>query len=406
MKNDIAKIFQLQAFWVRSVILQPKAIEVEIELKKKYRRCPRCGKRASYRHQAGRIRLVKHHLWGEKIVYLKGRKDRWQCARCGKPFTEHWPGLKQWSRKTETAEYQLLNLLKGKSFRQLHKENGISDHEARYLLSKVDASPNWQEEKKKRTIRLGIDEHSFRGRNMVITITNLSQRRLKGILPDDQQKSLGEWLRAIPPNIKPKISEVCIDLRESFASILRQELPLAAIVADHFHIIQDANRRLDEARRLEQEMQGRRRFLGKRWWYLMGRERLTAEQRKVLDRLLEQYPALKEFYWNKEQLRVFYRSGSRAEAAVLLSRIILNMECSEDAAANQWARTLKHWRDYILNYFNHKTTNAYTEGAHNKIKMIKRMSFGFRNVQTYIRKMMLAFIPIAYLGGLIWHTLC
>jgi len=406
VKNDIAKIFRLQAFWVRSVILRPKAIEVEIELKKKHRRCPRCGKQASYCHQAGKIRLVKHHLWGEKIVYLKGRKKRWQCSRCGKPFTERWPGLKQWSRKTETAEYQLLKLLKGKSFRQLQEENGISDHEARYLLAKVNAAPNWQEEGGQKQIRLGIDEHSFRGRNMVITITNLSQHRLKSILPDDQQKSLREWLRAIPENVRPKIKEVCIDLKELFLSVVSQELPLADIVADHFHVIQDANRRLDEARRLEREMQGRRRWLGKRWWFLMGRERLKADQKKLVDQLLERYPTLKEFYCYKEQLRTFYRSGSKAEAAVLLSRIILNMECSDDAAINQWARTLKHWRNYILNYFNHKTTNAFTEGAHNKIKMIKRMSFGFRNVQTYIRKMMIAFIPIAYLGGLIWHTVC
>jgi len=405
MKNDIAKIFRLQAFWVRSVILLPNAIEVEIELKKKYRRCPRCGKRANYRHQAGKIRFVKHHLWGERIVYLKGRKDRWHCRRCDKPFTEQWPGLKQWSRKTETAEYQLLNLLKGKSFRQLQQENGVSDHEARYLLAKVDTTPTWQEEQKQENIRLGIDEHSFRGRNLVITVTNLSQRRLKAILPDDQQKSIKAWLKAIPEEIKPKIKEVCIDMKELFAAAIRQELPLSDIVLDHFHVIQDANRRLDEARRLEQEMQ-RRRHIGKRWWFLMGRERLDGKHRVMLDQLLERYASLKDFYYYKEQLRAFYKAKSREEAAVLMSRIILNMECSDDAAINQWGRTLKHWRNYILNYFKSKTTNAFTEGAHNKIKMIKRMSFGFRNVQTYIRKMMIAFIPIAYLGGLIWHTLC
>ena len=405
MKNDIAKIFHLQAFWICSVNLLQNAIEIEIELKKKHRCCPRCGKKATSRHQLGEIRSVKHHLWGEKIVYLKGRKDRWKCLSCGKPFTERWPGLKKWSRKTETAEYQLLKLLKGKSFRQLQMENGISDHEARYLLAKINTAPSWQEEKSKKYIRLGIDEHSFRGRNLVITVTNLSQRRLKSILPDDRQKSLREWLRAIPPNIKPKIKEVCIDLKELFLAVVSQELPLVDIVADHFHIIQDANRRLDEHRRLEQEMQRRKR-IGKRWWFLMGRERLDEKHRQQLDSLLNKYPGLKEFYWRKEDLRSFYRSKNREEAAVLISRIIINMECSDDAAINQWGRTLKRWRKYILNYFNHRTTNAFTEGAHNKIKMIKRMSFGFRNVQTYIRKMMIAFIPIAYLGGLIWHTFC
>ncbi len=405
MKNDISKIFNLQAFHICEVKVDNCCIELEVKLKKKHCQCPRCGKRFKRLHQQGKKRKIKHQLWGKTSIYLIGRKNRWECSKCKKPFTEVWPGVKKWSRKTETAEYQILSLLKGKSFRQLSEENGVSDHEARYLLSKVNLSPSWQEEEKQDDIILGIDEHSYRGRNLVITITNLSLRRLKAILPDDQQKSLKTWLNAIPLDIKIKIKEVCIDMKELFVSAIRQELPAVNIVIDHFHIIQDANRRLDEARRLEQEMQ-KRKHIGKRWWFLMGQERLDTKHREMLDQLLEQYDSLKEFYYYKEQLRALYKAKSREEATVLMSKIILNMECSDDAEINQWGRTLKHWRNYILNYFNNKTTNAFTEGAHNKIKMIKRMSFGFRNVQTYIRKMMIAFIPIIYLGGLIWHTVC
>lgn len=405
MKNDISKIFHLQAFQISEVKVSQARIEIKIKLKKKHCKCPRCGKRFRRLHQQGKERRIKHQLWGKTTVFLIGRKNRWECSRCKKPFTEVWPGLKKWSRKTEAAEYQIFTLLKGKSFRQLATEDGVSDHEARYLLSKVDTAPAWQEEEKQENIRLGIDEHSFRGRNLVITVTNLSQRRLKAILPDDRQTSIKAWLKAIPEEIKPRIKEVCIDMKELFAVAIRQELPHADIVLDHFHVIQDANRRLDETRRLEQEMQ-KRRHIGKRWWFLTGRERLDKEHRFMLAKLLERYDSLKEFYYYKEQLRTLYKSKSRADAAVLISRIILNMECSDDAAINQWGRTLKHWRIHILNYFNCKTTNAFTEGAHNKIKMIKRMSFGFRNVQTYIRKMMIAFIPIAYLGGVIWHTVC
>jgi transposase len=405
MKNDISKMFNLQAFQISEVKVNQSNIGIKIRLKKKHCKCPRCGKRFRRLHQQGKERRIRHQLWGKTTIYLIGRKNRWECSKCKKPFTEVWPGLKKWSRKTEAAEYQILTLLKGKSFRQLSEEDGVSDHEARYLLAKVDTTPAWQEEAKQENIRLGLDEHSFRGRNLVITVTNLSQRRLKAILPDDRQMSIKMWLKAIPEEIKPKIKEVCIDMKELFAAAIRQELPLADIVLDHFHVIQDANQRLDDARRLEQEMQ-RRKHIGKRWWFLMARERLGAEHRLKLDQLLEQYDSLKEFYYYKEQLRKLYKSKNREDATVLISRIILNMECSNDAAINQWGRTLKHWRTYILNYFNHKTTNAFTEGAHNKIKMIKRMSFGFRNVQTYIRKMMIAFIPIAYLGGLIWHTVC
>src|SRR3989304_9428630 len=64
-------------------------------------------------------------------------------------------------------------------------------------------------------------------------------------------------------------------------------------------------------------------------------------------------------------------------------------------------KTLKRWWPHILNYFNRYFTNAFTEGMHTKIKMIKRMSFGFRNINNYIAKMTLAFMPILWL---IHHT--
>jgi transposase len=54
---------------------------------------------------------------------------------------------------------------------------------------------------------------------------------------------------------------------------------------------------------------------------------------------------------------------------------------------------LKRWREPILNYFEDNTTNAYTEGCNTKVKMLKRISFGLRNVEVYVRKVMLGFLP-------------
>jgi transposase len=39
------------------------------------------------------------------------------------------------------------------------------------------------------------------------------------------------------------------------------------------------------------------------------------------------------------------------------------------------------------------TTNGFTEGCHTKIKMLKRVSYGLRNMEVYWRKMLLGFVP-------------
>jgi transposase len=92
--------------------------------------------------------------------------------------------------------------------------------------------------------------------------------------------------------------------------------------------------------------------------------------------------------------RCFYLLKSKPAARNRLKDLIEIAHLSDDDAMVQWGRTLKTWSPHILNFFDHRTTNAYTEGIHTKIKMIKRVSFGFRNVQIYVRKMVLCILRL------------
>jgi len=88
-----------------------------------------------------------------------------------------------------------------------------------------------------------------------------------------------------------------------------------------------------------------------------------------------------------------YWQQSREEAAKLLDLIILNLRLEDDAELIRWGNTLRRWREPILNYFDNATTNGFTEGCNTKIKMLKRVSYGLRNVEVYWRKMLLGFVP-------------
>jgi transposase len=41
--------------------------------------------------------------------------------------------------------------------------------------------------------------------------------------------------------------------------------------------------------------------------------------------------------------------------------------------------TLHHWWEVILNYFLARLNSGFVEGLNNKLKLIKRRAFGFRN---------------------------
>nr|BAL56713.1 transposase [uncultured prokaryote] len=187
---------------------------------------------------------------------------------------------------------------------------------------------------------------------------------------------------------------MCVDLKDSWRKLVRRALPQASVVADPFHVIQDANRRVDEARRVEQEL-CRRKI--PRWPLVKNQEELTPKQAETLRALYRQYPTLAQFHWAKEQLRAFYRAPTPTQAQTLLDRLLFFLHHAEDAELVRWGRTLRAWKAELLAYHQHRITSAYTEGVHTKIKLLKRLSYGFRNRQMYVRKMLLALVPLAFL---------
>ena len=73
-----------------------------------------------------------------------------------------------------------------------------------------------------------------------------------------------------------------------------------------------------------------------------------------------------------------------------LRLIISSLTSTDDGELILWGRTLFKWRKEILAYWNLRSTNGFMEGMNNKIKLIKRISFGFKNKKVFIYKVMLS----------------
>ena len=127
--------------------------------------------------------------------------------------------------------------------------------------------------------------------------------------------------------------------------------------------------------------------------FLIGREKLSEKKGQRADDLLDKYPSLKGVYWGKEKIRELYRQESREEATKLLDTIIFNLKPDDDGDLIRWDNSLKHWQQPILNYFDNRPTNGFTEGCNTSIKILKRISYVLRNVEVYWRKMFLGFVP-------------
>ena len=388
--NSITILLGLKGYQVGGVTEDGKGVIVEVRTIGEEVNCPYCGGQRLYKHGACLPRKVLHSWSNGKRVYLELYRQRWRCRDCGHSFYDGVKLLRPYSRITKQAEQEALWQLKDRSFSQVKRDLGLSYSSLRRLLEKEIDEETIGPIKEEAEIFLGIDEHSFKHQELVHMVTEVKKRKVLGILRDDRIATLKNFLTKIP---KDKVREVCIDMKESLRKLVEALYPEAKVVADHFHVVADSNKRVDEARRIEQDVHQKRKLQIPRKIFLIAGERLSEETKGKLNILLEKYPSLKGFYWAKEKIRELYCQQTQDEAAKILDNIILNLRCADDGELIRWGNTLKHWRDPILNYFDNRTTNGFTEGCNTKIKMLKRLSYGLGNPDVYWRKMLLGFVP-------------
>lgn len=398
MKQDIKKLLGLQNVWVDSWDIQDNEIIVKIRSPRTSCMCPHCTNTARRVHQK-KIRKINHSVWQSRRIILHLKVRRFYCNHCQKAFTEHIVGFDK--RKT-SANFRsiLIKEMTRNSLRHVQQNNSISPS-VLYSVLKENYEKfkeiNWKEQGER--FVMGIDEHSYRGRNLVLTATNITKKKLLLVGKDDRLATLAEFLQKAD---QKRISEVCIDMKMGYRNTIKRELPNAKVTVDKFHVIAYANKNLDEVRSI---IVAKNRYHVRKILF-KGKEKLNEKEKiklEMLFKMFEKFPSLYQAYFIKEKLRDFYRLKNKSEAGKKFSVMIIYCENSQSAYMRNFGKTLFRWKENILNYFDNFQTNAFTEGVHTKIKMTKRISFGFRNIDNYIAKMTLAFIPFLML---IQHTIC
>lgn len=364
--------------------------------------CPDCGRSTKKVHQRS-IRKVKHGVMNYRQIILFLAVRRFKCKQCQKVFTESFPGISR-DKTSANLKIEMLDWLRRNSFNFIGEQFKISPSTlVRYLLKmNGDISIDWATAN---ITKLGIDEHSFRGKYLIITITDLSNKKLLAILKSDNQATLAQFIAQIPSKYRNRINEVCTDLRSSYRPVIEKMLPQAILTADRFHVGLLARRALDDIRTIVQDEASGSRINLKKILWKNGDQLNENEQVKLatIFKKYENFPVLKEAYIIKEQIIQMYYTHSEEEALKRFKNIIMLLETSSDSCyLATMRRTLRKWKIPILNYFKYRTTNGFTEGCHTKIKMMKRVSYGFKNIDNYIAKMTLAFLPLIWI--LNYHT--
>jgi transposase len=200
------------------------------------------------------------------------------------------------------------------------------------------------------------------------------------------------WRRA--RRARAKVQAVATDMSKACIRVVRDHLPQAVHVFDHFHVIKLFNEKLSALRRQlyhELSTTAERKLLkGTRWLLLKNPENLDAgrNEQQRLEEALRLNAPLATAYYLKEDLRQIWWQANKRTARRVLRDWVARARESGMGMLEQFADTLEEYQEGILAYYDYPISTGPLEGTNTKIQAMKRQAYGFRDQEFYKLKIL------------------
>ena len=240
---------------------------------------------------------------------------------------------------------------------------------------------------------LSIDE--FRGnagdKKFQCILTDPVHKRIVDILPGRESHYIIDYLKGF--NNRDKVKFFVMDMNKAYLGIAKTFFPKATIIIDRFHVARYNTWAFENVRRREQgrlDSSLRKYFKRSRKLLLCRMSSLSDENKQAVNVMLGLAPGLVDAYLLKEKFYFFMDAQNSYDAQKRLKEFFIFAKQLNVSEYDTCVRMLTNWKDYILNSFDHHYSNGYTEGVNNKIKVLKRVAFGFRNFENFRKRIFLA----------------
>lgn len=353
-------------------------LEAFIEMPVKEHRCPHCGHITTYVKDY-RLQTVKDLTVAGNPLIVTVRKRRYICKECNSTFTENNPYIKRYCHFPQRFYFESIKeTLSLQSFTSIARRVGVS------VSSVIRWFDNINYPKAKLPSCIAIDE--FKGNagdeKFQCNLSDPVKHKIIDILPSRNSEDLCKHFLEYPYEERAKVKKVVMDLSTLFHSLAKQLFPEAKIIADKFHVIRVVINSLENVRkRIQKEFHD-----AKRKWFKRSRQlllkpeyKLTDEDKIELNRMLNSSHELEKAWLLKEKFYEIFRKETRTEAKKELRDWLLLANQLSIPEFQHCITTFTNWGTEIANIVGENISNGFIEGSNNKIKVLKRISFGFQN---------------------------
>lgn len=371
-------------------------VVLDVTTNKSALKCPKCGLRTTkidHRYP----QTVRDNSISGKRAFLSIQKKVFYCQPCDYAFVEQLDSVSPSRIYTKRYEKTIFESCLENTISNVSRSEKLPYDCVRGIYKRIaDVCIQHLTSLKEEIEILGIDEIAIiKGqKDYQAIVSNISGGYVMEVLPDRKKETVLNYLRKLPKIAKKRIVFVSIDMWEGYFSAIQEALPGATIVIDRFHVMKNLNAAITKYRRDIQRglpKEAREKYKGYRWILVKNEENMSEEDLGKLEKMMEECPELKQLYDLKVKFQeIFNHTRKAGTADMKLKEWEKKVAGLHNPEMDKFLNTLNNWREWILNYFvSKKVTNAFVEGMNNKIKLIKRAGYGYRNKMNFRRKVLI-----------------
>lgn len=356
--------------------------------------------------QTSRITLP---MMGLYPTFLRLKKQRFVCKTCGCSFTAKTSIVKKHCFISNSVKTQIVvKASEAQSIKNISRDCSVSDATVQRVINEVANKNKLYNQVLPE--HLSFDEFKYAKSRMAFSYIDTNSGKILDILPSRDHFTIkNHFISRYSLSKMRKVKTVTIDMNAGYVSVIKELFPNAKIIIDRFHIVQLITRSMNKTRvkimnQFKTSNSGdlkKYRRLKRYWKLLLKRESELSYTKYSYFRLFGQQTEasiIHEMLSYSDELEVNYRLYQKILKALdkrdyQMLKHILHTDISNEISAyiRTSIKTLKKHLPYIHNSLKYPYNNGRLEGIINKVKVLNRVSYGYRNFNHYKNRIILHF---------------
>ena len=369
-------------------------------LKNKPDKCPNCGENKIVIHgyKTSKVKLLPSSNYN---VVLSLKKQRYKCKCCGKTFISETEIVDKYCQISKNVKKAVRLETRNKiSEKDIAVHYYISTNTVNRIIKSIktpDINYDYLPES------LCFDE--FKSTKdadgaMSFIFVDAKTHCIIDVLEDRRLNELIKYFMRYSKKARDNVKFISMDMYSPYISLVKECFKNAESIFDRFHIVNLLSRALDKTRIKVMNSQKENYNKFKRYYKLLLKKsfklnrvnykkyicfKQMMSQSDIVDFLINQDNELKNTY--KIYQEIMYAISFKDTK--LLEKLIDSKTTDISSFMQTSLKTLKKYKDYVINSIKYNFNNGVIEGINNKIKALKRTAFGYRSFYNFRKRIFL-----------------